>query len=105
MSNSNYVYTDLRPNQIRVFNLFPAASIDAPLECEVLIRERDETLKYEAVSYVWGSGEGPFTQLKVRPWSEYNSSAKALDKHFFVGPTLASALKRKSKASRLSWKT
>lgn len=99
MSNCTYLYTDLGPQEIRVFNLLPATSTDAPLECEVLIRKRDDALKYEAVSYVWGSGEGPFTQLKVRSTPENRFNA---NKHFFIGPSLAAALKRKSKSLSLS---
>lgn len=92
MSGSTYLYTELGPKEIRVFNLLPAASQDAPLECEVFIRTRDENLRYEAVSYVWGTVEGPFTQLKVRstPENRYNAN-----RHFFIGSTLAGALRRK----------
>ena len=86
-----YKYTAIDEKQIRVLSLLPAESIDAALECRLEVCSRSSPLKYEAVSYVWGTEEGPFTQLKIL--SENPSDGHNFT---FIGPNLATALKSKS---------
>jgi Heterokaryon incompatibility protein (HET) len=66
LRNDRYVYQPLESSdQIRVLELLP--TVGDRLECHIsniqLAHERPQAVRYEALSYVWGSSEKPFKIL------------------------------------------
>jgi Heterokaryon incompatibility protein (HET) len=60
---SSYSYRPLKPptkdgKPIRILKLFPATKKDAELKCELQEVEHLSNVRYEALSYVWGSPKG-----------------------------------------------
>ena len=92
-----YQYTDLLWNKIRLVWLFPAASADAPLSCN--IRIQDGAVPYEAISYTWGHEEEDdnIDKLEVLPTihlrrCEQQIGTKFCDYHELIGDTYVHGL-------------
>lgn len=75
---NTYEYEPIRENSIRLVYLHPGTP-DEPITCDLKAFGRDNAPKYEALSYVWGSGAAVH-EVKVD------------GKAFYTGPNLHSAL-------------
>lgn len=84
----NYPYKPIENSQFRILQLQPAASADEPLRAKLEICERQPTVNYEALSYVWGSDGGQHEDLNIL------SDEIIGNLSFRIRPNLVSALKR-----------
>ena len=101
-----YQYPALPAGNIRVLRLLPSEANDAPLECQLfdyplLGRPVQSSCPYEALSYVWGSEQKPFSISILSRRSTASEPAQKLR----IGANLDGALRhlRDGYAERLLW--
>ncbi|KAH8203230.1 hypothetical protein TruAng_002635 [Truncatella angustata] len=70
-------YEPLGDRDIRLLELFSDV-FDAPLRCRIFIANLDEDPKYEALSYVWGPQEPPYTMYCNGPAAQANDNSSFL---------------------------
>jgi hypothetical protein len=103
LSDEEYKYTPLRPDQIRLIVLHPGAELD-PISCQIITIQLQsaDPYRYEAVSYTWATEDGDARKAKnIQVYDEKGNERKYIKVTTNCENALRQLRRHRTKSNRL----